>query len=113
VIRNSAGYITRVNAINLNTGSYLVSGLDTQFDYRFKAGFLGQGGTIAANVFWNHSFQQQQTPYPGGPVQNELGQADCYSCGRLGSGFHDKVNATFIAGNDKFNLSWTVATSAR
>lgn len=108
VIRNSAGYITRVNAINLNTGSYLVSGLDTQFDYRFKAGFLGQGGTIAANVFWNHSFQQQQTPYPGGPVQNELGQADCYSCGRLGSGFHDKVNATFTAGNDKFNLSWTV-----
>jgi hypothetical protein len=64
VIRNSAGYITRVNAINLNTGSYLVSGLDTQFDYRFKAGFLGQGGTIAANVFWNHSFQQQQTPIP-------------------------------------------------
>jgi outer membrane receptor protein involved in Fe transport len=108
VIRNSAGYITRVNGINLNTGSYLVEGLDTQFDYRTRADFLGEGGALAANVFWNHSFAQEQTPFPGGPVQNELGQADCYSCGRLGSGFRDKVNATFIGGNNKFNLSWTI-----
>ena len=109
VIRDAnTGYITRVNALNLNTGSYKVSGLDTKVDYRVPVRFLGDGGGLGVNVDWNHSLGQQQTPFPGGPVQNELGQADCYSCGRLGSGFKDRVNSVFTVQNSQFNLAWTV-----
>lgn len=108
VIRDpNTGYITRVNALNLNTGSYKVSGLDTKFDYKLPVRFLGTGGGFDLNVAWNHSFSQQQTPYPGGPVQNELGQADCYSCGRLGSGFKDRANVVLQIQNKTFNLAWT------
>jgi outer membrane receptor protein involved in Fe transport len=109
VIRDpNSGYITRVNALNLNTGSYKVSGLDTKLDYRVPARFLGEGGGLGVNVDWNHSFAQSQTPFPGGPLQDELGQADCYSCGRLGSGFKDRANAVFTVQNSTFNLAWTV-----
>jgi len=90
VIRdNNTGFITRVNALNLNVGSYLVSGLDVQAHYRSGLSFLEKGSKLDLTIFYNHKFKQQQTPFPGGPIQNELGQADCYSCGRLGTGFKD------------------------
>ena len=82
-----------MNAIDLNTGSYLVSGLDIQG--RYKVDFSGIG-SLDLSVFWNHLLKQQQTPFPGGPVQDEKGQLDCYSCGRLGSGFKDKINANAV-----------------
>jgi outer membrane receptor protein involved in Fe transport len=107
VVRDPAtGLISRVNAINVNTGSFLVSGIDLEARYMFDVRALGDGGKVSANVMWNHRFKQQQTPFEGGPVQDELGQADCYSCGRLGSGFKDRINGTFTAGNDKYTLTY-------
>ncbi|SFJ16590.1 TonB dependent receptor [Sphingomonas sp. NFR04] len=102
VIRDSNGFITRVNAINFNTGSYLVSGIDVEARYAVPVG----ASRFDFDVMYNHRFKQQQTPFPGAAPQNELGQADCYSCGRLGSGFKDKgvANVTFSA--PKFQLNY-------
>lgn len=95
VIRGpNSGIITRVNAINLNTGSITVAGIDVEARYGSRLGLLGQDGRISVDVMWNHRFKQENVPFPGGDVQNELGQANCYVCGRLGSGFHDRANGT-------------------
>ncbi len=101
VIRSgTTGFITRVNALNLNVGSYLVSGLDITGHYKWNLDTIKLPGSLDLTVFWNHKFKQQQTPFPGGPIQNELGQLDCYSCGRLGTGFKDQAtfNAVYAAG---------------
>ncbi|MCM2298931.1 MAG: TonB-dependent receptor [Sphingomonas sp.] len=104
VIRDANGFITRVNALNLNTGSYLVSGLDVEGRYSIPLG----GTRLDIDVLYNHRFDQQQTPFPGGPVQNELGQANCYSCGRLGSGFKDRVTGNFTLGTERYQLNYRV-----
>lgn len=102
VVRDSNGFITRVNALNLNTGSFLVSGIDVEARYAIPVG----ASRFDFNVQYNHRLKQQQTPFPGGPVQNELGQADCYSCGRLGSGFKDKAVANVTFSAPKFQLNY-------
>ncbi|WP_313535501.1 TonB-dependent receptor domain-containing protein [Sphingomonas sp.] len=102
VIRDSNGFITRVNAINLNTGSFLVSGIDVDARYAIPVG----ASRFDFAVQYNHRLKQQQTPFPGGPVQNELGQADCYSCGRLGSGFKDKAVANITFSAPQFQLNY-------
>lgn len=108
VVRNAQGFITRVNALNLNTGSYLVSGLDIAGTYKTSLGAVGiPTWTLNADLSWNHRFKQQQTPFPGGPVQNEIGQADCYSCGRLGSGFSDRVyGSVTLAPTGAFSINY-------
>jgi len=102
IIRDGSGRVTSVNALNLNTGAALVSGIDTQIDYRKE---LGAGAVLDLRLIWNHLLKQQQTSFPGGPTQNELGQLDCFSCGRLGTGFRDRVNTstTFSLGNVALN----------
>lgn len=105
IVRDASGRVATVNALNLNTGAYKVEGIDTQASYRRP---LGGNASIDMVVRWTHLLAQSQTSFPGGPTQNELRQLDCYSCGRLGTGFRDKVNAsaTFNLKNVSFN--WRV-----
>ena len=84
VIRGGTGRITTVNALNLNTGSFLVSGIDAQAQLRVP---LGSTANLNVIGFYNHRLKQEQTSFPGGPTQDEIGQLDCYNCGRLGTGF--------------------------
>ena len=95
IVRTPAGFVTRVNGLNLNTGGYLVSGLDIQGRYRTSLDTIHVPGALDINVQWTHLIKQQQTPFPGGPVQDEKRQLDCYSCGRLGSGPVEKIRAEF------------------
>lgn len=105
IVRDATGHLTSVNAINLNTGSFEVSGIDTQARYIAP---LSGSARLDLSVRWTHLLKQQQTSYPGGPTQDELGQLDCYACGRLGTGFNDKVNASATLGVDGVALNWRV-----
>ena len=105
IVRDANGFITRVNALNLNTGAYLVSGIDVEGRYSLPFEAFG-GSKLDIDIQYNHRFKQQQTPFPGGPVQDELGQADCYSCGRLGSGFKNRVVGNFTFGTKHFQLNY-------
>ncbi len=105
ITRDATGRVTQVDAINLNTGSFLVSGIDTQVKYSTT---FGESGRFDLSAFWTHLLKQQQTSYPGGPTQKEVGQLDCYSCGRLGTGFRDKVNVSATIGWDNVSLNWRV-----
>lgn len=105
ITRDATGRVTQVDAFNLNTGSFLVSGIDTQVKYSTT---FGESGRFDLSAFWTHLLKQQQTSYPGGPTQKEVGQLDCYSCGRLGTGFRDKVNVSATVGWNNVSLNWRV-----
>jgi iron complex outermembrane recepter protein len=104
IIRDGTGRVKTINALNLNTGSFLVSGLDVQSRYGFDIG----RAKVGVNVNWNHRMKQQQTSFPGGPTQPELGQLDCYSCGRLGTGFKDRVNGALNVGFGNVSVNYRV-----
>jgi iron complex outermembrane recepter protein len=104
IIRNPNGKIKTINALNLNTGSYLVSGVDIQGRYAFDIGRVN----VLASFAWNHRLKQQQTSFPGGPTQGELGQLDCYSCGRLGTGFKDKGVGSLTLKYDNVSLNYGI-----
>jgi outer membrane receptor protein involved in Fe transport len=105
IIRDPSGRVKTINALNLNTGSYRVEGIDTQVGYRRA---FSSSVSIDTTVRWTHLLEQSQTSFPGGPTQNELRQLDCYSCGRLGTGFRDKVNASTTINWNNFSLNWRV-----
>ncbi len=102
IIRDANGFVTQVDALNLNIGSYKVEGVDVQAAYRTDLG----AGKLDFSVYWNHLLTQEQTSFPGGPTQDEVGQLDCYSCGRLGTGFKDKVNASITFSLENLSLNW-------
>ncbi|PSJ38144.1 hypothetical protein C7I55_20225 [Sphingomonas deserti] len=102
VVRDATGRVITVNALNLNTGSFLVEGIDTQARFNHDFGPV----RLDLSVYWNHLLSQEQTSFPGGPTQDEVGQLDCYSCGRLGTGFKDKVFGSAMLSTDDFSLNW-------
>ena len=108
VIRDANGFITRVNDINLNTGAFLVEGIDVDTRYTLELDSIANNLALDIQVQWNHQFKQRRTPFPGGPVQNEIKQADCYSCGRLGAGFRDKVFSNFTLRNSNVALNYQI-----
>lgn len=103
VFRNAAGRVTRIDALNLNVGSYKVEGLDIggRYSHRFSDAFK-----LDLTGNWTHLLKQQQTSFKGGPVQDELGQLDCYECGRLGTGFKDKFNVSAKVTVGPVSLNW-------
>ncbi|MBC7635702.1 MAG: TonB-dependent receptor [Acetobacteraceae bacterium] len=103
IVRDNRGKVVTVNALNLNTGSFRVAGIDVQARYRY--GF-GEGNSIDITALWNHRLKQEQTSFPGGPTQDELGQLDCYSCGRLGTGFKDRVNVSTTLTFGQFSINY-------
>lgn len=105
IIRAANGKVATVNAINFNTGSFEVEGIDVAGRYSYP---WGDRNSVDLSVLWNHRLKQQQTSYQGGPVQDELGQLDCYSCGRLGTGFKDRVNVSTTLNLSNFSLNWRI-----
>jgi len=97
VHRDANGFITQVDQQQINAASYLVAGIDVQAIYNFK---FGNGSEIGLDFYYNHKFKQEQTPFAGGPVSNELGMADTYASQQLGTGFKDQFtfNANYSTG---------------
>jgi outer membrane receptor protein involved in Fe transport len=90
VHRDATGFITEVDQVNINAASYMVSGLDVQALYSFDTHFFNNDQRVALNLYYNHKFAQEQTPFVGGPVSNELGTADTYASQQLGTGFKNQ-----------------------
>lgn len=100
VHRNANGFITQVDGVSINAASYLVAGLDVHGGYAFNTAIFRKGEKMTLDVFYNHKFKQEQTPFVGGPVSNELGTADTYASQQLGTGFKDQftINANYQTG---------------
>lgn len=98
VHRNANGFITEVDQVNINAASYKVAGIDVQANYFFNTHFLDEG-RVDLDLYYNHKFKQQQTPFAGGVVSNELGTADTYASQQLGTGFKDQFT---------FNANWAI-----
>ena len=103
VFRLPSGYLTRVDAININTGGFLTSGIDVSLAYQrdFDFGTLGIDGT------WTHLLEHKRKPSDASPYINEKGQLQDFNAERLGSGFRDRFSVTTTYGIDSFRLSWT------
>jgi outer membrane receptor protein involved in Fe transport len=104
IVRDATGRVSTINALNLNVGSFEVEGIDTQVRYGLDVG----RARLDLSAFWTHLLKQQQTSFPGGPTQPELGQLDSYNAGRLGTGFRDKVFASATGTLDGVSLNWRV-----
>lgn len=90
VHRDGNGFITEVDGVNINAASYLAAGVDVRAIYNFKTHLFRPGESWNVDFFYNHKFKQQQTPFAGGPISNELGAADTYASQQLGTGFKDQ-----------------------
>lgn len=96
VHRDANGFITQVDQTQINAASYKVAGIDVQALYRFKTHmFGGDGESISLDLYYNHKLKQEQTPFAGGTVSNELGAADTYGSQQLGTGFKDQFTFNF------------------
>ncbi len=91
VHRDANGFITQVDQVYINAASYKVAGIDVQAGYSFNSNILNPEEQWNLDLFYNHKFKQQQTPFAGGPVSDELGQADTYASQQLGTGFKDQI----------------------
>ncbi len=101
VHRNANGFITEVDQIAINAASYKVAGIDVQAIYQFRTNFFKvENEKVSLDLYYNHKFRQEQTPFAGGPVSNELGTADTYASQQLGTGFKDQFtfNLNYAAG---------------
>ena len=105
ILRDSSGRLETINALNLNTGSFEAAGIDVQGRYRHE---FSSATSLDLAVLWNHRLKQEQTSFPGGPTQDELGQLDCFGCGRLGTGFKDRVNVSTTFTFDKLSINWRI-----
>lgn len=94
VHRDANGFITQVDQYQINATSYLVAGLDIQALYGFNTHIFGDNERIDFDLYYNHKFKQQQTPFSG-VVSDELGKADTYASQQLGTGFKDQVTFNF------------------
>jgi len=97
VFRDANGFITQVDQPTINATSYKVAGIDVQALYNFK---FGNDSEIALDLYYNHKLKQEQKPFAGGVLSNELGTADTYSSQQLGTGFKDQFtfNANYSTG---------------
>lgn len=104
VQRLGTGYITRIDAININTGGFLTSGIDVSLNYQTEIeGFARIG--LGAN--WNHLLQHKRKPSNASAYIDEKGQLQDANGERLGSGFEDRVTFTTTLTRGAFSLSWT------
>jgi iron complex outermembrane receptor protein len=106
VHRNSGGLITEVDQVFLNASSYKVAGIDVQAQYNVDTNFFSGDENLSLSFYYNHKLKQEQTPFAGGPVSNELGTADTYASQQLGTGFKDQFTFNLNYRLNAFTLNY-------
>ena len=99
IFRDANGFITEVDQHTINATSYRVAGLDIRAVYSFKSHIFAPNEKFNLDLYYNHKFAQEQTPFAGS-VSDELGTADTYASQQLGTGFKDQFtfNLNFASG---------------
>lgn len=103
VQRLATGKVTRVDALLVNTGGFLTSGIDVALNYRLPVG----PGEFDLSVNYTHLLEHKRKPFDGAAYINERGQLQDNLQERLGSGYKDRFVATagYTVGPARF--SWT------
>jgi len=104
VQRLATGYITRIDAINTNTGGFLTSGIDLALNYQTEIGGLGK---LAFDGAWNHLLKHKRKPSDISAYIDELGQLQDANAERLGSGYRDRFVISTTLTRGAFAFSWT------
>lgn len=105
VTRLPNGKVTRIDAININTGGFLTSGIDVGLNYWTD---LDDWGRLDFHANYTHLLKHERQAFTGGPVFNELGQLQDSDQEHLGSGFKDRFVIDTIYSKGPVQLSWTV-----
>lgn len=99
VLRNpNTGFITTVNAQNVNIASLKTSGLDVNLRYGRK---IGSDSRVDFNVLWTHTFTYTTQSDPSAPVRNGVGNLE------FGEVFRDKLTGRLSFQTGPFGLSWS------
>ncbi len=104
-LRLPNGKLTRVDALNINTGSFLTSGIDVAARYRQP---IAQNTSVNLQLNYTHLLKHQRTPFDGAAPIDELGQLQNTDQTRLGSGYKDRFTLDTIVDHGPASLSWTV-----
>ena len=84
------GSIYQVDTLPVNAASIKTRGIDVALNYRSNLDPIGLPGQLDFRINYTYLDKLEQTPVPGGPVQNNRGQLD--GDGRLGAGFKHRAN---------------------
>ena len=105
VTRLANGKLTRIDAININTGGFLTSGIDVVANYKQE---LGSAGDLNFQLNYTRLLKHKRIPFTGAEAINELGQLQDVNGERLGSGFKNRFTLDTIYETGPFLLNWTV-----
>nr|WP_281384416.1 TonB-dependent receptor [Novosphingobium flavum] len=108
VTRDANGFITAVDSFQVNAASYRVAGIDVQAHYWFPTHLFNPNERLSLSVYYNHKFKQEQTPFVGGVVSNELGQADTYAGSQLGTGFRNQFTLGADYATGPVSIAWSM-----
>lgn len=101
VIRNAnTGFITTVNAQNINIASLKTSGIDTDVRYGSRVG-IADGDRVDFNALWTHTFKYDTQADPSSPVRHGVGNIE------FGPVFRDKVTGRLTYTFQGIGLSWS------
>ena len=104
VTRLPSGKITRIDAVNTNTGGFLTSGVDVALNYRQPVG----GGNIDLQANYTRLLKHKRKPLTGAPYINERGQLQDSLQEHLGSGYKNRFLIDTSYNRGPFRFSWTV-----
>jgi len=102
VIRNAnTGYLTTINAQNVNIATLKTSGLDIDAKYGHTLGLI-EGDRVDFNALWTHTFKYDTQGDPSAPVNSGVGNLE------YGEVFRDKVTGRLsYTTRSGLSLSWS------
>jgi outer membrane receptor protein involved in Fe transport len=108
VLRNpNTGFITTVNAQNVNIASLKTSGIDTNLRYGHELGLVAND-RVDFNVLWTHTFKFDTQADIASPVRHGVGNLEFGGAFTNGAVFRDKVTGRLSYDlPNGFGFSWS------
>ncbi|WP_340314390.1 TonB-dependent receptor plug domain-containing protein [Rhizorhabdus argentea] len=101
VIRDpNTGFITTVNAQNINIANLRTRGIDFNLNYNRRLGLMADD-RLAVNILYTRTLKYKTQSDPSAPVESGLGNLE------YGEVFKHKINATINYSFGPISLNWT------